>query len=99
MNLVGYDFFKQKREARGYTLRELGALTAISFKCIHDIETGKKEPSFSKVFALCKALDVPVISFVEYYANKQRRSPKKVKLGAKGGTRTPTAFTQQPVAA
>ena len=99
MSLPGYDFFKTKRLVRGFTLRELGEETGISFKCIHDIEAGKKEPSFSKVLALCEALNVPVSTFIKYYNEKQPETQKKVKHGARGGTRTPIPFQTQPVAA
>ncbi|MCK5565675.1 MAG: helix-turn-helix transcriptional regulator [Planctomycetes bacterium] len=102
MSLAGYEFFRTNREARGYTLRELAENTGISFKCIHDIEVGRKEPSFTKVIALCDALGVSIhsyLKYINYSAPKSVLKPKKAKNGARGGTRTPTHFHPQPVAA
>lgn len=58
------EFLREKREARGMSLREAAKAAAISHVHIKDIEEGKKSPSFDKVMNLLKAYMADVHEFL-----------------------------------
>jgi transcriptional regulator with XRE-family HTH domain len=58
------DRIRQQREAKGWSLRTLAKLSAISPSLVSQIETGKIDPSLSTLRKIALALDVPLFYFV-----------------------------------
>ena len=54
------DVLREKRTARGLTLREVSADARVSLGYISEIERGQKEASSELLASLCGALDVPL---------------------------------------
>jgi SOS-response transcriptional repressor LexA len=63
MKKIG-EFFKEKREAAGMSLREASKSSGISHGHIDDIEGGKKMPSFDRVMNLLRAYGVDIQEFL-----------------------------------
>jgi len=58
------EFFREKRENRGMSLRVAAKAAGISHVHIKDIEEGKKSPSFDKVMNLLRAYLVDINEFL-----------------------------------
>ncbi len=58
------EFFKEKREAAGMSLREAAKASGISHGHIDDIEAGKKMLSFDRVMNLIRAYGVDIQEFL-----------------------------------
>ena len=54
------DVLREKRTARGLTLREVSAEARVSLGYISEIERGQKEASSELLASLCGALEVPL---------------------------------------
>jgi transcriptional regulator with XRE-family HTH domain len=54
------DVLREKRTARGLTLREVSADARVSLGYISEIERGQKEASSELLASLCGALEVPL---------------------------------------
>ncbi len=54
------ELLREKRQARGRSLRELSTDAAVSFGYLSEIERGTKEASSELLSAICEALDVPL---------------------------------------
>ena len=94
MGLQGSEFFKEKRNMLGLTLRDVAESSGLSFKYIKCIEDGLQEPTFSKLKSLCDALGISMHAYlrhINYSAPKRVSKASKAKkcCGARGGTRTP----------
>jgi SOS-response transcriptional repressor LexA len=63
MKTIG-EFFREKREDRGMSLRVAAKAAGISHVHIKDIEEGKKSPSFDKVMNLLRAYMVDINEFL-----------------------------------
>jgi SOS-response transcriptional repressor LexA len=59
------EFFREKREAAGMSLREVAKASGISHGHIDDIEAGNKMPSFDRVINLLNALHVDPHEFLQ----------------------------------
>ena len=56
---------RERREARGLTLRGLAARSGVSPSMISDIERGTKSPTISTLALLSTALDTPITELLE----------------------------------
>ncbi|WP_248581303.1 helix-turn-helix transcriptional regulator [Nocardioides sp. InS609-2] len=56
------DVLRDRRLARGMTLREVSAEARVSLGYISEIERGQKEASSELLASLCSALEVPLSS-------------------------------------
>ncbi|GAA5156371.1 hypothetical protein GCM10023340_44010 [Nocardioides marinquilinus] len=54
------DVLRERRVARGLTLREVSAAARVSLGYISEIERGQKEASSELLASLCAALDAPL---------------------------------------
>lgn len=57
--LVG-EVLRERRRARGMTLRDVSAKARVSLGYISEVERGHKEPSSELLAALATALDIPL---------------------------------------
>jgi SOS-response transcriptional repressor LexA len=64
MKTIG-EFFREKREAAGMSLREAAKASGISHGHIDDIEAGNKMPAFDKVMKLLRAYHADVQDFLK----------------------------------
>lgn len=71
---------KDKRQAMGFSIRDLSAMCGVAASTISQIETGKTSPNLLTLESLCKSLDIPVFSlFVEEQSGVQYVSAKEQK--------------------
>ena len=54
------DVLRERRQARGLTLRQVSAEARVSLGYISEIERGQKEASSELLASLCSALDAPL---------------------------------------
>ena len=65
---------KQWRERRGWSLRQLGERSGVSFVTISNIETGKLDPRLSTLERLARALG---ISIRDLFPAEPRRTSRR----------------------
>ncbi len=65
---------KEWRERRGWSLRQLGERSGVSFANISNIETGKLDPRLSTLKRLARALG---ISVPDLFSKERRRTPRR----------------------
>ena len=64
---------RERRDARGLTLRALAARSGVSPSTISDIERGTKSPTISTLALLADALDAPIADLLEGARPASRR--------------------------
>ena len=65
---------KEWRERRGWSLRQLGERSGVSYPNLHAIETGKLDPRLSTLERLARALGVDVR---DLFSTERRRTRRR----------------------
>ena len=69
--------FKEARELKGFSLRDVGKESLINYKTIHGYENNNKEPCFSYAVILCDLYEIDIEALVDLVLGSSGRLSKR----------------------
>ncbi len=68
------DALRERRRARGLTLREVSASASVSLGYLSEVERGEKEASSELLASICGALDLPLSQVLSDVSSRMAES-------------------------
>ena len=68
------DALRERRRARGLTLREVSASASVSLGYLSEVERGEKEASSELLASICGALDLPLYQVLSDVSSRMAES-------------------------
>ena len=70
-------YLQKKRQAVGYSVRQLGDKAGVCYTYISKLELGQRKPTIDKLHRILKALGVPWVDFLEATGYIKKPRPRR----------------------